>query len=245
MKKIIFIITLLLMLLFLIVMSSFSTDATLLEDSYSILEYRFQGAMITVLGVVVIWIILYIYYFKSVRVEPKVKKTIMSDRYIDVSKKEMQSYGININDFKKMAFNKFVLVHIAFSNLDFENLKLNLTKDLYDYYVDELNIMKSNGILNVIRDIELFSVKVYKIINTHQLLQVSVYLNVRMFDYMYDINSDKCVRGNQFDKTSYEFELVFENRGDGLDLSSQFVLSQKKCINEMSIKNIDNESKKN
>lgn len=50
MKKIYFII----LLVILILISSGFSDVMQLEDAYSILEYRFQGAFITIIGVIII-----------------------------------------------------------------------------------------------------------------------------------------------------------------------------------------------
>ena len=223
MKKSYWIIVLLLILF--IIISSFFIDAG------SVLEYRIQGAIITVLVVIISWIIMFIELFKS---EPKQENVNLSDRYVELSSDKLKVLGVNYEQFKLMIYQQFKDIHLANSNFDYDILKLNLTNDLYKYYVQELDDMKRKSYKNIIKDIELVELKVYDINDTYGVLNVSVYLNVRMYDYIIDLKTKECVFGDNIEKTDFEFELSFVNNNE--DDTSKYVMTKKSCVNRMKIK---------
>lgn len=208
-----------------IIISSFFVDVG------SVLEYRIYGAIITVLVVIILWIIMFIELFKS---EPKQINVNMSDRYVELSLDKLKVLGVNYEKFKLMIYQRFKDIHLAYSNFDYDILKLNLTNDLYKYYVQELDDMKSKSYKNIIKDIELVELKVYDINDTYGVLNISVYLNVRMYDYIINEKTHECVFGDNIDKTDFEFELMFINNNE--DNTSKYVMTKKSCINKMKIK---------
>ena len=238
MKKVYFVILLLLFLLFLILISSCSLDVTQLEDAYSILEYRFQGAVITIIGVIIIWIIMYIYFFKSVGMESKVKKENMSNRYIELEEARLNVLGINHNRFKSMISKKIIDIYLAMSNFNYELLKLNLTNDLYKSYVSELKKLKSKGYKNIFKDIEIVDIKIFNIEKVYDVINVSVYINVRMYDYIVNENNE-CIFGDFLNKVDFEFELTFIDNGKGDNINEKYIMSKKICVNDMEINNKD------
>ena len=76
--------------------------------------------------------------------------------------------------------------------------------------------------------------KVFDINDTYGVLNVSVYLNVRMYDYIIDEKTQECVLGDNIDRTDFEFELMFKNdsKADGV----KYIMTKKSCINKMKIK---------
>ena len=51
---------------------------------------------------------------------------------------------------------------------------------------------------------ELLDIKIYNVSNEHNLLCVDLYLNVRMFDYVIDIDTNECINGSNSDKIDYD-----------------------------------------
>lgn len=181
----------------------------------------------------IVWIIMAKKLLKS---EPTVIKTNMADRYNEIKLDEIKKYGIDLNEFKNMACSKFIDIHNALTNYDYEVLKKNLTNDLYQYYTEQLEVMEKIKHRNIMKDFEIINIKIYQVSNEHNLLSVDLYLNVRMFDYVIDIDTKECIKGNINDKIDFEFELRFEKRNNGNDINNQFVMSKKSCINDMEIK---------
>ena len=180
----------------------------------------------------IVWIIMAKKLLKS---EPTVIKTNMADRYNEIKLDEIKKYGIDLNEFKNMACSKFIDIHNALTNYDYEVLKKNLTNDLYQYYTEQLEVMEKIKHRNIMKDFEIINIKIYNVSNEHNLLSVDLYLNVRMFDYVIDIDTKECIKGNINDKIDFEFELRFEKRNNGNDINNQFVMSKKSCINDMEI----------
>ena len=149
--------------------------------------------------------------------EPKSIKVNLSNRYNDMLDKDLKCNHINSKEFKQMVFDKFVLIHLSFANNDLNVLEKNLTKDLYYYYVEQIDICKSKNETIVVKDIKLKNIKIYNVMNEHNLLRINVYLNVRMFDYTLDSNN-KCIRGNDKEEMDFEFELSFEKKNDSDNL---------------------------
>lgn len=180
----------------------------------------------------IVWIIMAKKLLKS---EPTVIKTNMADRYNEIKLDEIKKYGIDLNEFKNMACSKFIDIHNALTNYDYEVLKKNLTNDLYQYYTEQLEVMEKIKHRNIMKDFEIINIKIYNVSNEHDLLCVDLYLNVRMFDYVIDADTEEYIKGNINDKIDFEFELRFEKRGNGNDINNQFVMSKKSCINDMEI----------
>ena len=193
---------------------------------------RIIGAFIMITIVLIIWIIMAILLLKP---EKKVVNINMGDRYKDVSVDELEKYGIDRNKFKKMIYQKFSDIHLALSNNDYEILKKNLTNDLYNYYVLELDKLENNKLKNVIKDYELLNFKIYDIYECYGLLHVDVYLNVRMLDYVIDIDNSKCIKDSVDEKMDFEFELSFIKKIDNNKFNTDYLLSKKVCINKMKL----------
>ena len=83
---------------------------------------------------------------------------------------------------------------------------------------------------------ELLNFKVYDISDNYDMLRVCVYLNVMMCDYIIDTKNNKLVNGSIDDKREFEYELIFIKNHDDTD----YVMSMKKCINQMSITKNEN-----
>ena len=86
------------------------------------------------------------------------------------------------------------------------------------------------------KDFELVDIKIYKASNEHNLLRFEIYLNVKMFDYVFDDGKCVCISGNDNEKVDFEFELCVEKRNKG-----EFLISKKSCVNNMSLDDMLNE----
>ena len=202
-------------------------DSTITHNATTIVD-RIEGAVIVLTIVITAWIFM---AYKLLKGEPKVIKVNMADRYKSVSSNNLTSFGIEYNTFKDLIYNKFRDITLAFANVDYDKLKINLTEDLYNYYVSEISKLEKKGYKNVVSDMELLNFKVYDISDNYNMLRVSIYLNVMMCDYMLDTLNNQLVNGSISDKREFEYELIFVKNHHDTD----YVMSAKKCINQMSI----------
>ena len=79
----------------------------------------------------IVWIIMAKKLLKS---EPTVIKTNMADRYNEIKLDEIKKYGIDLNEFKNMACSKFIDIHNALTNYDYEVRKfMRLTEEQLEF----------------------------------------------------------------------------------------------------------------
>jgi len=235
----------LLLVLFLLVTLANSTlcvyalDNNLVENVFELgflssFHDRISGALIVLSVVIVSWIILFIFLLKP---EKKADNVNLADRYREVSLEELDSVSIDIQQFRTMIYQKFKDIHIAFSNDDYDNLKINLTNDLYKYYIFEIEELKKKNQKNIMKDFELVNFKIYQINNIDGKVRLDIYLNVRMIDYVLDMNNNAIIKGNNNEKMDFEFELTFVKNAYGKSMYEQYVMSKKTCVNVMSVHN--------
>lgn len=182
--------------------------------------------------VIIAWIIL---ARKLLKPEPKLVKVNLADRYKEVNKDILEKYNVSYEEFKKIVYQKFIDIHEALTNYNLDILKVNLTDDLYDYYVSELDKSKDKNCCNVMKDFEFINFKIYNIDDSYDLLKIDVYLNVKMIDYIIDLDTSKNIKGNKIQKNDFEFELTFIKYNNDEKMYNNYVMSKKTCVNEMQL----------
>ena len=107
-----------------------------------------------------------------------------------------------------------------------------MTIDLYNYYLEQLEVLKSLNRKHVMSDIELVNIKLYEV----DRFRIKAYLNVKMYDYIINLDTLKCIYGSDKKKKDLEFEVYFEKKNEINGLYNQYVISKKYCINEINNK---------
>jgi len=189
-------------------------------------DLRLIGGILTYAFTIVSLLIVMTFLFKS---EAPVKKVNMANRYIEMSPLELEKMGIDSKKYKTMIFEKFKIIHDALNDLDLDTLKSNVTLDLYNYFLEQLEVFKALNRKSVMKDIELVNIKIYEVDD----FRIKAYLNVKMYDYLIDLDTLKCVFGNDKEKRDLEFEIYFEKKTKVNGLYDKYVISKKYCINDM------------
>lgn len=192
-------------------------------------DLRLIGGVLTYIFTIVSWLIIITFLFKT---EATAKKVNMANRYTDVSSLELEKFGIDSIKCKNMIFEKFKVIHDAFTNSKLDVLKSNVTLDLYNYFLEQLEVFKALNRKSVMKDIELVNIKIYEVDS----FRIKAYLNVRMYDYLMDLDTLKCVFGSDKEKRDLEFEIYFEKKTEVNGLYDQYVISKKYSINDMDAK---------
>lgn len=128
--------------------------------------------------------------------------------YNELSDEELAKYGINKEQFKQMVFDKYVAIQEAWMNFDYDKLRVNLTDELYNTYMMQLDALKLKNQKNIMSDFDKINVKITNIRDENGLLNVSAYLRVTMYDYVVD-GSGSVVRGNDKRKIDIEYIVTF------------------------------------
>ena len=120
----------------------------------------------------------------------------------------LRKYNINKDSFKEEIFKKYVDIQNAWTNFDYDKLKNNLTDELYNSYVMQLDTLKLKNQKNIMKDIKCVDNKIIDIKEENDLLNVKVYLRIRMYDYV--INKEgSVVRGTDKQRLDIEYEITF------------------------------------
>ncbi len=112
---------------------------------------------------------------------------------------------------------KFVDVQNAWMNFDYSALEKLCTKELYESYKSDLEILNSKGQKNVMSNFKRCSIDITDIKEENGLVTVSIYLHMSFYDYVIDVNSDKVVRGkaNFVHHNQYRIDYVISKNYEG------------------------------
>ena len=219
----------------------------------------YSGSSFTFL-LVIICVVLFIYFTKD---NTGYKASTRSSR--EALYKEIEDdkiLGMPLEEFKALVFEKYKDIQIAWMNFDYDTLRKLTTDEIYNSYKMQLDVLRMKKQKNIMKDFELKGVKVYKAENVNGMLNVSIYLNVEMYDYVVDEN-DKVVRGSSSKKISIEYEITFvkkentseeticPNCGAKVDVvtgakceycgsvvvvdAKEYVMSKKTCVNQRNV----------
>ena len=111
-----------------------------------------------------------------------------------------------IND----AFENYKELQIAWMNFDYKKIKELVSDEMYNMYVNQLEILKIKNQQNIMSDIEFIEGYIigYKKINNKEVFEIS--LKVSCYDYIINTTNNKTVRGNKNRKLTLIYLLTFE-----------------------------------
>ena len=158
----------------------------------------------------IIFVVIVIIIILVIRSSSKnsVSSKISSTPYQDVSDDVLTKYGINANEFKEMAYNKYLDIQKAWSEFDYDKLRNNLTDELYNSYIMQLDALKVKNQKNLMSHFKCLDTKITDVREENGLLNVSIYLKVEMYDYVVD-SDDKVVRGTKNHKLEIQYIIKF------------------------------------
>lgn len=178
------------------------------------------------IGFIICVVIVAIYfnsYNNGIRKAKKTEKRIINDpsnyslsyylenknRYREITEQEVWSkLGMSSSEFRRLVFNIYKNIQNAWTEFDYKKLHKYTTDEIYNSYVMQLDTLKLKNQKNIMTDIECIDVKIYNIKEENGILNIDVYMNIRMFDYVEGKNGH-VVRGTSKRKVNIEYELTF------------------------------------
>ena len=112
-------------------------------------------------------------------------------------------------EFKSWASDLFINLQYAWSDRDWEKMRMFETTELFERHASQLNRYKQNGQVN---KLERVSVNSLYFLNFYQLGDkeyVSVVLNSKMFDYVVDEKTGNVLRGSKLENKVNNYKLTF------------------------------------
>ena len=159
--------------------------------------------------VVIIWAILYLFVLPLARSSYSSFTTVTRDSlYKDIDEELALKYGIDLKEFKKMAYDKYVQIQQSWTNFDYDKLKDLLSDELYNSYRMQLETLKIKNQKNIMKDFKFYYAKVYRVVESSGIITVSVYLNISMYDYVVD-SKGTTIRGNDRRKVNIGYVIDF------------------------------------
>lgn len=160
-------------------------------------------------------IILFPQILSSIFNKKKNKSNIVTYKpYRDLNE---SSYYIYFKMYKEEFKNKinkhFIDVQESWMNFDYDNLRKLCTDELYNQYKTQLEILKLKNEQNIMSDFSVKEVSIYDVKKVNNIIEISVYLDIKFRDYVINTNSNKVVRGdkNIYFNNSYELTFVMSN----------------------------------
>ena len=128
--------------------------------------------------------------------------------YSEVDSGILKQYEIDSESFKSMVFEKYVDIQNAWSDFDYDKLSTLLTDEIYNSYIMQLDALKIKSQKNIMSDFKYINSKIIGINEENGIINVNVYLNVEMYDYVVD-KKNKVVRGSDKKKIDIEYIITF------------------------------------
>ena len=107
-----------------------------------------------------------------------------------------------------MVYEKYVKIQNDWTNFNYDGLQQNLTDELYNTYLMQLDALKLKKQKNIMNDFDLINCKIYGVTEENGMLNVKTYLRVTMYDYVVD-EKGTVLRGTDKRKIDIEYTITF------------------------------------
>ena len=132
---------------------------------------------------------------------------IKLDHNKELSMSLLKNNGLNYESLIEKLYEIYIDTQIAWMNFDYDKLKENLTDELYNQYVMQLDTLKVKNEKNIMSDFELKDIMFTNLITNNNTRKIIIELLVEFYDYIE--KSGKVVRGTNNRKVIQHYEMVF------------------------------------
>lgn len=113
------------------------------------------------------------------------------------------------NEFFREAFTIYQNVQNAWMNFEIEKVRDQLTDELYNMYLSQVETLKIKGQQNIMKDFKLINARVTGFHVENDTVQMVTSMTIEFYDYIIDVASGKILRGNSQRKGHVEYEMTF------------------------------------
>lgn len=137
------------------------------------------------------------------------KNSLIASKFFNDENELKVEQILNVQ-FKQMIYNMFCKLQRACMNFDYKTLKELLTPELYNKYYNGLELSKLKSKRNILDDFEFVDVKFIDINEDDYKYSVKVYLKVKCYVYVKNIDNDKIlnVKNNQKTENVHMLNLI-------------------------------------
>ena len=135
-------------------------------------------------------------------------KTIVNPKdYTDMTKEEYNKIipKTSMDEMKDIVFDLYKDIQYAWTNFDYDKLKLLLTDEIFNMYNSQLNTLEIKNQVNIMSQIEKEDVKIVSAKEENGVITIEAYLKVNTYDYVINKNTNEVLRGTHKYKMQYEY----------------------------------------
>lgn len=132
-----------------------------------------------------------------------------SSSYKDISEDTLKEFLPNetLETLKQEIWDNFVDVQNAWMEFDYDKFEEIISEELYDSYVNDLEVLKLKKGKNVMSDFEKLDIKIIKVEKENGVITVESYLNAKFYDYVIDTTNNHITRGGNAYKINNRYIL--------------------------------------
>jgi len=147
-------------------------------------------------------------------------QAIINDKYYEELKEEQFSKVIKdttMEELKIQVFEIYKKIQYAWSNFNYDELRLLTTDEIFNMYSSQLNTLELKNQTNVMKEVEKVNVKIISVTNTNGIITVESYLKIDCYDYVIDNQTNKVLRGNDKYKARIEYLITLVKDANNKD----------------------------
>ena len=186
------------------------------SDSGPVSNEEFIIIMCIMIPVIIILVIAIYRQRKNVVIDnkPHLFNNTDNTRYQDISDDIYNEYfNISKNEMKNKISKIFIEVQESWMNFNYDALRKLCTDELYNQYKTLLETLKLKNEQNIMSNFIVKNLTIYDIKKANDIIEVSIYLDIKFRDYVINTNTNKIVRGskNIYFNNCYELTFIMSN----------------------------------
>lgn len=182
------------------------------NDGYSSTFSEDGIFMVAYLIIIVFFTLVIVNTLKNTKNQSSTNTNIVDNtKYKELTQEQVNEIlpSLNVLEFNFKAYQMFYDVQMAWMDFEYDKLKENLTDELYNSYVMQLDILKSKNHKNVMKDFELIESHIFDLKEENGLYIAKVFLKVKFKDYVENVNTGIITRGSINNKVCNTYILTF------------------------------------
>ena len=198
--------------------SSWDSSGSYGSDGGSVSDEEFIIVMCIMIPVIIILIIAIYKQRKAMVINNNSRlfdgNNTNNTSYQNISDNDYNNYFTISKEELKNKINKhFIDVQESWMNFNYDDLRKLCTDELYNQYKTQLETLKLKNEQNIMNDFNVKEVSIYDIKKVNNIIEISVYLDIKFRDYVINTINNKVVRGNKkiYFNNSYELTFVMSN----------------------------------
>lgn len=133
------------------------------------------------------------------------------NKYDDIVDDKLIEYGIvDKEQLKQELYKKYKEIQLAWMNIEYDKLRNLLSDSLYNMYKSQLKTLELKNQKNIMSDFEYIDSKIIGLEKINNNIELKLYLNVKMYDYIVNIKNNLVLKGSKRKKIDISYEITFE-----------------------------------